>query len=249
MGMVRAVSSLLIALVVHQAQAGAWTRTEGDAFVSQSVRYFSTALTGDGAPFSRLSSQTYVEYGVTDQTTVGGEADAGRRADGTQDSLLRGFLRVRLWRGENGVVSIEGGGAYPALSALSGDTAIADVTPEARIGLAYGRGIALRDWGGWAEAGLTARHRFGPPADEVKLDLTLGIRPTDDWVAIGQVFATMGLRNEGVGGSNFDAIKLSLAIGRRLDDRRTLLFFAAQDLWGRNLNKGGEIGVTIWNEF
>ena len=174
---------------------------------------------------------------------------AGPDASLALESLSSRPARARVWRGEAGdVVSAEIGGGYPALDALSPVAAARDVTPDAKLGVAYGRGLP---WGagGWAEASLAFRHRMDSPADEIKLDLTLGWRPNEDVILIGQIFGTLGLRNEGPFGADYDALKLSLSAGYVLSERRTLLLAIAQDVFGRNIDLGTEIGVTIWTEF
>lgn len=87
------------------------------------------------------------------------------------------------------------------------------------------------------------------PADEIKLDLTLGYRPTDDIVMLAQAFGTLGLRNEGPFGANYDGLKLSVSAGYRITETRTLLLVVAQDVLGRNIDLGTEVGFTIWTKF
>ena len=246
--------ALLLALLVWIVQtdftmAAAWTRAEGTGFTSQSTKFFTTELTsGADPPFRKATAATYIEYGLYEGVTIGGELDYAARADGAEESLTRVFVRTRLWKSDNDVLSGEIGGGYPVLDAVSADSSARDVTPDLRIGLAYGRGLA---WGagGWAEAALTFRKRFRSPADEIKLDLTLGYRPSDEIVLMGQIFGTLGLRNEGPFGVNYDALKVSASAGYRLTETRTLLLVVAQDVLGRNIDLGTEIGFTIWNNF
>lgn len=73
--------------------------------------------------------------------------------------------------------------------------------------------------------------------------------PTDEIVLIGQMFGTLGLRNEGPFGANYDALKFSLSAGYRVTETRTLLLVVAQDVLGRNFDLGTEFGFTIWNTF
>lgn len=247
-------SALLAAILVWVSLAGhalaaAWTRAEGTGFSSQSTRVFTTELTSDtDPPFRKATAATYIEYGLYEGVTIGGELDYAARADGAEESLTRAFLRTRFWKDDYNVLSGEFSGGYPVLHALSADNAARDVTPDLRLGLAYGRGLT---WGagGWAEAALSFRKRFQSPADEVKLDLTLGYRPTENIVLMGQVFGTLGLRNEGPFGADYDALKLSVSAGYRITETRTLLLVVAQDVLGRNIDLGTEIGFTIWNEF
>ncbi len=235
--------------LTNVALAAAWTRAEGSGFLAQSTKFFTTELTsGADPPFRKATASTYIEYGLYEGVTIGGELDYAARADGAEESLTRAFVRARLWQGDYDVMSGEISVGYPVLDAVSADSSARDVTPDFRIGLAYGRGLT---WGagGWAEAALSFRKRFRSPADEIKLDLTLGYRPTEDFVLMGQVFGTFGLRNEGPFGANYDALKVSASAGYRITETRTLLLVIAQDVVGRNIDLGTEFGFTIWHEF
>ncbi len=243
--------SLMVWLCLSQGvAAGAWTRASGSTFTAQSTNFFTTELSSKTEPpFRKLTASTFIEYGLFDSVTIGGKIDYAMRADGAEESMTSLFVRTRFWQGVSGdVLSAEFSGAYPVLDALSADIPARDVTPDLRIGIAYGRGLT---WGAgsWAEAALSFRRRFRTPADEVKLDLTFGYRPAEKIVALAQIFGTVGLRNEGPFGADYDAIKVSLSAGYRITDTRTLLLVAAQDVLSRNFAPGTEFGFTIWNEF
>ncbi len=243
-------SSLLIWLVLSDiAFAAAWTQPPGSSFTSQSTKFFTTELTSDNElPFRKITATSYIEYGLIEGLTIGGELDYAQRPDGAEESLVSAFVRTRLWKGDSDVLSAQVGGSYPVLSALAADNSARDVTPDLRIGLAYGRGLA---WGAgaWAEAFLSFRKRLKSPADEIKLDLTLGYRPTDNIVILAQAFGTFGLRNEGPFGANYDALKLSVSAGYKVTEKRTLLLVVSQDALGRNIDLGTEVGFTIWTKF
>lgn len=241
---------LLVWLVLTDAAlAAAWTQPPGVSFTAQSTKFFTTELTSDNdLPFRKVIAKSYIEYGLVEGVTIGGELDYAMRGDGAEESLASGFVRARLWKGDNDVLSAQIGGGYPVLSALAADNSARDVTPDARIGLAYGRGLA---WGAgaWAEAFLSFRKRFRSPADEIKLDLTLGYRPTEKIVLLAQAFGTLGLRNHDPFGANYDALKLSVSAGYKVTETRTLLLVLAQDALGRNIDLGTEVGFTIWTRF
>jgi hypothetical protein len=241
----------IVAWLAHagSAAAGAWTRAPDTSFTAQSTKFFTTELTGDDdLPFRKIIASSYIEYGLYESVTIGGKLDYAKRADGAEESFASIFVRSRLWQADNDVLSVEIGGGYPVLDALAAETSVRDVTPDIRIGFAYGRGLPW-DAGAWAEAAITFRKRLRSPADEVKLDLMQGYCPTDEIVLIGQMFGTLGLRNEGPFGANYDALKFSLSAGYRVTETRTLLLVVAQDVLGRNFDLGTEFGFTIWNTF
>lgn len=140
---------LMVWLVLSDvALAAAWTRTPGTSFTAQATKFFTTELTSDNdLPFRKVIANSYFEYGLFEGITIGGELDYAQRADGAEESLVGVFVRTRLWQSDSDVLSAQIGGGYPVLSALAADNAARDVTPDLRLGLAYGRGLA---WGAGA---------------------------------------------------------------------------------------------------
>lgn len=251
----RSLCIIAAALPPGAAEAGAWTRAAGEAFVSQTTRIFSTEPTSSrDVEFARSSLGVYAEYGALEGLTLGAEADQGFRLDnagfGQQDGRARGFARVRLWTGEAGdVASVEAGGSIP----LSGFTSPAvpggDTSYEIRVSALYGRGLETPLGFGWADGILSYAKFVGPRADEIKLDLTLGLRPAAGWVAMAQVFATKGLRNANFGGADFDLAKVQLSVGYQITETRTLLLGAARDVLTRGASDGYELSLAVWTQF
>lgn len=239
-----------LAALSGEAAAGAWTRAESEIFTAQSVRFFTTELTGDtDTPFRRVSTDSYLEYGLTDAITLGGELRFGQRLDGVQEGEVKGFLRARLYKGDSDVASVEIGGGFPVIDGRTPLDLTRDTTAEGIVRASYGRGFQSEWGGGWLDASIAFRHRSGPPADELRLDLTAGLRPTENWVLLAQSFSTLGLRNNGFTGADFDVVKFSASVGYRITETRTLLLSATQDAFGRNINLGTEVAVTIWTLF
>lgn len=245
----------LLALGAGEAAAGAWTRAPGEGFVSQTTRYFATEpTTSRDVDFARASLGLYAEYGLMEGLTLGGEADQGMRLDdggfGAQDGRLRGFARVRLWAGEAGdVASVEAGGSIP----LSGFTSPAapggDESYEIRLSALYGRGLDTPLGPGWADGVLSYAKFVGDRADEIKLDLTFGLRPAPRVLAMAQLFATKGLRNEAFGGPDFDLAKVQLSLGYEIEEKRTLLLGFARDVLTRGTSDGYEVSLALWTRF
>ncbi|MEO0359989.1 MAG: hypothetical protein AAF322_02725 [Pseudomonadota bacterium] len=233
------------------AVAGAWTQEPGVGFASQTFRYFETTT---GAPFQRASFTAYVEYGLLDRLTIGGELDQGARLDeaaqGAQNGRAAAFVRGRLWKDDEGnVASVQIGGSTPLSGFVSPAAPGGDDADEVEGRLMVGRGFA-GDWGsGWAEAAFGLSHFTGSRADEASVDLTAGFRPDEDWVALAQVFATYGLRNEAFGGTDFDAVKLQVSVGRKLFGERTFLLSVARDVHTRGTSAGFEVSLSIWSSF
>lgn len=235
--------------------AGAWTRAEGEGFASQTVRYYSTEPnTSADVDYARASLGLYAEYGVTERLTLGFDADQGGRLDevgyGAQDGRIGGFARVLLWTGATGdVVSAEIGASTP-LSGVGAATAPGvDDSDEIKILARYGRGVETPFGSGWTEGAFGFSRFLGPRADEFRLDLTFGVRPSENWVALAQFFGEKGRRNADFGGTDFDLGKLQLSVGRRLFGEKTLLVGFAHDVITRGTTPGYEVSLTLWSTF
>lgn len=240
------------ALIAGAASAGAWTRPAGEGFTSQTFRYFKT--TGGETPFERASLTAYAEYGLFERITVGGELDQGARLDeamrGQQTGRAAAFVRGRIWSDDAGyVASIQLGGSTPLSGFVSPAAPGGDESDEFEGQIMVGRGFVSDYGNGWAETSLGFSHFTGPRADEAKLDLTLGLRPDENWIALAQMFATFGLQNNAFGGTDFDTVKVQLSIGRKLFGDKTFLLNVARDIHTRNTDPGLEISISVWSSF
>lgn len=250
------VAAVLLAelLAGGDAAAGAWTRAEGEGFAAQSVRYFSTDVsTSSSVDFAKASLGLYVEYGLSDVVTIGADLDQGLRLDdvgyGAQDGWIGGFLRARLAKGESDVFSVEIGGDWPLSDLASPAAPGGDDSKEIRALALYGRGVETPLGLGWIDGAFGFAKFIGDRADEIRLDLTFGARPDEDWVLMTQVFGTYGLRNAAFGGVDFDLLKAQVSVGRRIFGEKTLLIGVARDVLTRGISPGYEVSVTLWSLF
>ncbi len=244
----------LFGLVAFGAQAGSWTRAPGDGFTATTFRYFATDASGRNPAFRQAGLTVYSEYGLTDAVTIGTEIDQTQRTDPTGSGIQGGrsgaFLRARLWSGVAGdVVSAQIGASIPVSSTSIAAAPGGDDSREFKGLLQYGRSLSTPLGDGWGEAALGLAHFTSSRGDEVKLDLTAGIRPDEDWIALAQVFGTFGLRNAAFGGTDFDTVKLKLSVGRQVFGDRTLLIGISRDVLTRRADPGFEVSVSIWSTF
>lgn len=253
LGMISA--GVFLCLCGGDAGAGAWTRAEGEVFTSQSVRYFSTEFSPSrDVVFARSSLGVYAEYGVTDTLTAIAEVEQGFRLDGSgfgsQDGRAGLFARVGVWRGEEGGVgAVQIGGTIPYGGFTSAAAPGGDTAREIRAQALYGRGFVSEYGSGWVDLAVGFAKFTSTRADEIKLDLTLGFRPSENWLGIVQFFGTRSLRNAGFGGVDYDLAKVQLSVGRVLFGKRTLLVGIADDVAVRGASPGYELSVTLWSTF
>lgn len=249
------ISVMALALGTAEAAASAWPRPPDETFVSITFGAFSTAADApEGEAFERLSLDYYMEYGLTERITVGGKAVAGLRTDadeaGEVATDVAAFAQTLLWRGSAGdVISIRGRVTASLDDLASTPASDIDDGEELRAALQYGRGLDT-PWGnGWLDSALGYATYTGARADQVTADLTLGLRPAERWLGLVQMFGTVGLGNEELGGADFDAIKLKTAVGREFDAGPSVLLGLGGDVYTRGIDAGLEATLTLWTSF
>ncbi|HEU0220604.1 MAG TPA: hypothetical protein VFR34_00125 [Paracoccaceae bacterium] len=230
--MLRPAAVLYCILAAPGAMAGAWPREGGTAFLSLSG-LFSASSTDILAPDLGLTSYStaFAEYGLTDMWTIGADIAYGQ---GSDEALYTGlvFLRRPFWRGERDIFAAELG---------LGAQAETDDAPQARLrpGLSWGRGYEIA-WGqGWM--GIESSLEWRLPSNElvVKADATLGLRPSENWMLIGQ------LQTGHYPGSGL-IVKFAPSIVRQIGERSHLQLGLSLGLAG---DEGVGVKVATWFSF
>lgn len=238
------------ALSAGGAAAGAWTRPLGETFVSLATGYYAT----DGGGYEETTATLYAEYGWREAWTLGGAVElkqpVGAASDEDRQISLAAFARARLWVGEHGdPVSVQFGAILPLEDFTAATPSQNRRERDLDVRLQYGRGFAT----GWGDAFVDAqggvRWRLEDAADEVRLDLTAGLRPAPRWLLLAQSFNTIGLRNATGEGADFDAYKLAPSIGYEIAPGLTLLLGVEREVAGRNIDRGYRLRAAAWTAF
>lgn len=156
------------------AQAGAWLRSKGSGFTSTSV---STNASRE------LSTSFYMEYGLSENFTLGADISYGVDRTAFQEGSGIAFLRFPLgptdktnkWAAHVGV-----GARYLAGFYL----------PAAEVGLSWGRGIKWRENYGWVNVDTSFNRAQSPTENRVKVDGTVGLGLSQRSKVMLQVFNT-----------------------------------------------------------
>ncbi|MDZ4093779.1 MAG: hypothetical protein U1D35_02570 [Paracoccaceae bacterium] len=177
----RAALAVLIWLCAAMVQAGAWPRSEGEAFVSLSA--------------DQNQAQIYGEYGIGGDWTLGMEATMS--AARTVPDVI-GFLQHPIWREAAGGI-LSGGLAFGTRDAARQDAlyngsglvgVLAEQEVVLRGGLFWGRGFETRWGNGWTTIEAQAESVWdvasGLGRGAMKLDATVGIRPTERLMLMAQ---------------------------------------------------------------
>lgn len=261
------------------AQANApWTQSAGHGQVITKVAAFqttqafdrrgdTTALAG-GSRFRRLDLNPYFEYGLTDRLTgvanlfasglENRQGGATERSTGLGDQELA--LRYRLSPRADaspifavqGLVKLPLYGNGPGLRPGAGQYDV-----EGRLLAGYS--IPLGAASAYVVAAPGYRWRSNAPANEWRLDLIAGIKPTVQWLLTGEL---QGVRSVGAIGSlvgaapgnpgegqNYLRWRAQLAATYFMQPDVGVMLGAYQDIAGRNVAKGTGVLAGLWLRF
>ena len=269
------VAGLTLATTTGTAHAGAWTLPKGSGQVILTNLYYWAqdefsksgnrhGFSNDGE-FTKYEFNPYIEYGLRDDLTLVLNTFVRRVSFTNEFSGEVNFgladpelaLRYRLSPPDAQTI-------WAVQAALKFPVAVPHDTPplgneqtDAEARLLVGRGFNI--FGRWAYWDVEVAYRFRDeaPADEIKLDLTLGVSLTDDWLVIGQFFATRGLRNGEtiqVQGNptldtNYDLYKAQLSVVYQLTKSTRIQVGYQRDLAGRNTGAGQATLLSLWFRF
>jgi hypothetical protein len=273
----RNLAALVALLFLHAGCifASAWTQSEHSGQVILSVLYFQTAQQYDttgsvqpfgyGGSFRMLLYNPYFEYGVTSKTTVSlsapildlkykdqyGEESSHGFGD-IEASVRRRLCSLRSpW-----VFSTQGTFKFPAYSVnRSPASGNHQIDLEERLLVAHGYTLPHGRSAFW-DAEAAYRYRFGPPADQIRVDGSVGMDVAKRVMVIGQVFCLKGLHNgqplqpnENPNlQSDFDLYKAQASLMLGMSKRTKMMLGWNDTFAGRNTGKGAtsQVGI-LWS--
>ena len=261
-------------LLYEQALAGAWVqekdhglsittirRYESDEFWDQDRRRHSSPR------YRKLEMNQWAEYGVVEDFTMGVNASIPYiEAEGQGSNFglgdVEGLGRYRIWKNDNSVLSTQ-------LLVKIPDAYEHDKLPLLGQGqydlewrLLYGRAGILSggkngEWYGNVEGAF--RKRFGPPADEIRVEWTVGWKtPNRKWEINLKQENILGLRNNSSTtasdpyrkqSADYDLHKLTVSAIYSIDPSVALQVGVTQDVLGRNTGKGINPFMALWIKF
>lgn len=241
------------------AHAGAWTLEEGagQLFFNSDVRFGDT-VDARAMGESRSSSGGAMEYGLLDWITIGAglegrfvwgpnENGVSERAAGVGE--YGGWVRTRLWRDDWNVVSAQVRYVQAGPYSVEAEPSLGDGANEIDLRLLAGRGLETA-WGrGWLNAEGAYRLRTGGAVDQLRLDLTAGLRPAPlpKSLVMVQSFGTVALSQDGR--SSYDLLKVGPSIGYQVSDQTTVVLGGMREVAGRNVDLGTAVTSSVWVKF
>jgi protein XagA len=205
-----AFTSVLLSAGKNAAHAGAWLRAEGQSEIIFSTRVSSASRQFDasGKPaatgkFSKIAAEAIGEYGLNKNLTL----IAGATGQGQKFSLftmqqnsmgLSGSAgaRLRLWSKDQSVISLQT--TFELSSERQKNLAPAarfDSPALADVRLLFGRGFTTHGMQAFVDLQTGYRWRGGSHADEIRIDLTFGLRPSPKFLLLFQSFNSVAMES------------------------------------------------------
>lgn len=246
------------------ANASPWARADGALLVISRAEYFTADLapleTEAGAidsRFQRVESNTYLEYGLTTDITIGGKVLYGTswitRGNTSETSSgiseLEGFAQYQMLRSEKHALSFKAAAARAPRRGAGVRTGQQSKGMDGELTALYGRNIIQEPVKIFAAAEVGFRKRFSDAADQIRTQATIGVTPGDRWLLLLEGFSTTSLNNERNLGADFDIIKIQPSVTYRFSRRWVMQAGVNKEVAGRNLALGRTVFFGLWSEF
>jgi hypothetical protein len=161
--------------------------------------------------YKKFELQGLFEYGASNRLTLIGSpmlqhVGIDDPADSHRTGL--GYLefggRFSFWRGNAWVISGQNTLRLPGTSQESNPAAVGYTDPEIDTRILLGRNFSTGHWPAFVDLQLAQRFRTGDPPDELRTDLTFGVRPVPQWLLLAQSFNVF---SEGAGAPGFTSYR------------------------------------------
>jgi hypothetical protein len=258
--MSRISGGLLAALLSNSAYAGAYTLPPGEAkvFVSGLItdgeRYFDTTGRRQArGRYTKYDTPVFVEYGFREGVTLFGStglqkisAEDGGRHERYGLGRSEVGARIRLLNEGPWIASAQSSVVVAGARAKEGVAAIGETDDQVDVRGQLQRSFEVLEMPGFADVEAGYRWRTKAPADEVRLDATVGLRVAPRWLALVHSFNTIGAgRWSGRYPLRQRIAKLQGALLFDLTERMQLFGAAFFTPYGRDAmdETGGQLGV------
>lgn len=258
-----AVLSLFLTGSMHPAHAGAYTHPKGrgqaiatTTFIS-GERYFDAAgRLVPVAEYRKFELSVLAEYGATDwltllvqpalvSTSIAQPVDA----DHTGFGHMEAGARLRLLKRGGNILSVQASVRAPGTSGSHDPARLGLTDTQADARLLYMRAFTFGKWNGFLDFQSGYRHRSGSLSDEIRLDVTVGIRPSAKLLVMGQSFHVLAIYPDDGAFTNMTQHKLQTSLVYDMTDSWSVQLGAVATVSGANsLNERGLI-AAVWRRF
>lgn len=251
--------------------AGAWTLEPGTGQIifglesKLATQEFNSE--GERVPrdrYAKTELSAYAEYGLAEGLTVlfsprvedvndssqwgGARTGLGYTEIGARARFVRfDAERPGVWQGT--VVSMQGSVRIPGSLDDNDPLLVGNNVFEIDGRLLFGTSFMLGPWSSFVNAEAGYRWRDGDPPSELRGDLTIGVRPRPDWLALAQVFQvnTIGGGSSGFRSGAYTRVQLSTV--HDLDARWSVQVGANTIVAGRRALAENGVILAVWRRF
>ncbi|MCQ8783444.1 hypothetical protein [Mangrovibrevibacter kandeliae] len=243
------------------AVAGAWTLPVGRGQVivgllaSQATSGFDAAGVAEKrARYRKRELSAYAEYGVFDGFTAIGRGEYRQVDEGdpvAQTASGLGYTdfgaRVRVWHDGATVLSAEVTARMTADDAGGSPALSGSADGELDLRGLYGRAFAVGGWPGFVDLQLAYRLRGGAQPDELRSDLTFGVRPRPDLLLLAQGFGTFAVTDASESAYSYEKLQVSAVYD--LDSRISLQLGGVATVAGTDALRERGLVAAVWYRF
>ena len=262
MRIVAKIAGLLLLLCAGQAHAGAWTQAEGTGQTFSTFTYSRASHSYDAHSnatipirYTKLLTQTYIEYGVRDWLTLTVDPEYAKAQSGPPGGpieIANAFAigagaRVRLLD-NHGVFSLEG--SYKSAGAF--DTSVSVNQESARqfeIRALYGTNFDLFGKPAFADLELGQRFIAGARPSETPIDISVGLHITKQTMVLAQNFNVIAGGDSKPPYSYYRSHKVQLSIVQHLWRHLSLQVGGFVSPLGQNALKEQGLSIALWDSF
>lgn len=235
---------------------------KGQIIVTGTFSAATTAFDEDGkvAPAHarlKLELDALVEYGLNGWMTLfakpsvmagGVYSPVPAYANGAGQTEMGARLRLLATSDGAGVISLQSALRFPG-QRDSSNPAKGETDLQADLRLLGGYGFSYRGWSGFGDAQVGYRARLGDAADEMHLDLTIGLRPRPRVLLMMQSFNTMSLGSGRNGYPDTRYHKLQTSVVYDLTEAWSVQFGAIATIGGKNALEESGVLAGVWRRF
>jgi hypothetical protein len=262
MRIVAKIAGLFLLLCAGQAHAGAWTQAEDTGQTFSTFTYSRASHSYDAHSnatipirYTKLLTQTYIEYGVRDWLTLTVDPEYAKAQSGPPGGpieIANAFAigagaRVRLLD-NHGVFSLEG--SYKSAGAF--DTSVSVNQESARqfeIRALYGTNFDLFGKTAFADLELGQRFIAGARPSETPIDISVGLHITKQTMVLAQNFNVIAGGDSKPPYSYYRSHKVQLSIVQHLWRHLSLQVGGFVSPLGQNALKEQGLSIALWDSF
>lgn len=277
--------SLVILLCLSEtAYAGAWTQQSGNGLLILNNSYYSASHFVNNAGkrqkqalYQKYEINPYVEYGLTDDVTLGFNAflqyitqnstqtvlvppSTVITVGGTQHNFGIGdielFARRKLWDKDGLVVSAEPMFKLPALADSGDAPAVGNHHPNAGLTLSGGYGFSAWGQNHFVNLDTGYRYRFGKQKDQIQVNATAGFGVAEGWMVMPQLFIIRRTGSPAASSTfaetpsnDYNLTKLMLSVVHNIDALTSVQVGGFSHVDARNSSLGGGGLISLWRKF